>query len=299
MAEQTLSWLETMLNFLVIIKDGIMDGFSVGNMTISLWNIFLGLFFFYVAFKIGRWIRNRLEQKWLLKSNLSKGAREAAASLTWYALIAFISIIALAIAGFNISNLALVAGALSVGIGFGLQNVVNNFISGLILLFERPIKRGDWIIVGNTQGFVKEINIRSTRIQTFDFADVLIPNSELLTNQLTNWTLSNALGRVRIPIGVAYGSDTDKVKTILLNIAEQHPEVVKEHAEVPNPQVHFLKFADSSLEFELRCFISDILNIMRITSEINFAIDKQFKEADIRIPFPQRDLHIISQPNKD
>ncbi len=269
------------------------DGFSVGEVTISLWNVTLGLVFFYISLKIGQWVKNRVENKWFIKSKLSKSAREASASLIWYAIVIVATLFSLSIAGIKLANLALVAGALSLGIGFGLQNIVSNFISGLILLFERPIKRGDWIIVGNTQGFVKDINIRSTQVQTFDHADVLIPNSELLTNQVTNWMLASTIGRIRINVGVAYGSDTSIVKNLLIEVASNNPDAVLDHPDYPNPEVLFLRFGDSSLDFELRLFVKDILTTTRTTSAINFEIDRVFRENNIQIPFPQRDVHII------
>jgi potassium-dependent mechanosensitive channel len=269
------------------------EGFSVGDVSISLWNVSIGLVFFFISLRLGQWIKNRMENRWFLKSKLSKGAREASASLLWYAIVVIATLFSLSIAGIKLANLALVAGALSLGIGFGLQNIVSNFISGLILLFERPIKRGDWIIVGNTQGFVKDINIRSTQVQTFDYADVLIPNSELLTNQVTNWMLASSVGRIRIPIGVAYGTNTSKVKELLISIAKENPDVVVGHPDYHDPEVLFISFGDSSLDFELRVFVKDVLTTTRTTSDINFRIDEVFREEQIQIPFPQRDLHII------
>jgi len=292
-AAETSSADATLESIFESVKRLFFDGFAVGDVTISLWNVTLGLLFFFICLKLGQWVKNRVENKWFLKSKLSKGAREASASLMWYAIVVIAILFSLSIAGIKLSSLALVAGALSLGIGFGLQNIVSNFISGLILLFERPIKRGDWIIVGNTQGFVKDINIRSTQVQTFDFADVLIPNSELLTNQVTNWMLNTSVGRIRIAIGVAYGSDTGKVKDLLIEIARNNPEVVLGHKEYLDPEVLFLRFGDSSLDFELRVFVKDILTTTRTTSAINFEIDRVFRAHNIQIPFPQRDIHII------
>ncbi|MEE9342236.1 MAG: mechanosensitive ion channel domain-containing protein, partial [Gammaproteobacteria bacterium] len=183
------------------------------------------------------------------------------------------------------------AGALSVGIGFGLQNIVNNFVSGLILLFERPIKTGDWVVVGQTEGYVKRIRIRATQIQTFDRSDVIVPNSELISHQLTNWMYQNQHGRARIPVGVAYGSDTEKVKDLLLAVAADHSRVIKTSI-APEPNVLFLGFGDSALNFELRVFIYNISDRLSVVSELNFAIDKAFREQGIEIPFPQRDVHI-------
>jgi len=195
------------------------------------------------------------------------------------------------VAGVEFTNLAIIAGALSVGIGFGLQNIVNNFVSGLILLVERPIRTGDWIMVGSTEGYVKKISIRSTQIQTFDRADVIVPNSELISGQVTNWMLSDPWGRVRVPVGVAYGSDTARVMEILLDVANKHPLVITNYPGVGQPRALFRAFGDSSLDFELRCFIRDVDKRLATISDLNLAIDAAFREAGIEIPFPQRDLH--------
>jgi potassium-dependent mechanosensitive channel len=181
-----------------------------------------------------------------------------------------------------------------VGIGFGLQNIVNNFVSGLILLFERPIRTGDWIVVGGTEGYVRRISIRSTQVQTFDRADVIVPNSELISGVVTNWMLRDSHGRVRVPVGVAYGSDTLLVKEILLRVAHEHSLVIQGSAVVPDPYVWFLSFGDSALNFELCAFVRDVSRRTTVLSDLNFAIDAAFREAGIQIPFPQRDLHVIA-----
>jgi len=178
-------------------------------------------------------------------------------TITGYVMFLIALLAGLSAAGFDFSNIAIVAGALSVGIGFGLQNIVNNFVSGLILLFERPIRKGDWIVVGGTEGLVKDIQIRSTKIQTFDRADVIVPNSELISGQVTNWVLSGKTGRAIIPVGVAYGTDTEKVRDILLAIAEENDDIVKTGVS-PKPKVLFREFGDSSLNFELRVFLRSI-----------------------------------------
>jgi small-conductance mechanosensitive channel len=160
-------------------------------------------------------------------------------------------------------------------------------------LFERPIRKGDWVEVGGTVGHVREIQIRSTRIQTFDRADVIVPNSELISNQVSNWVLSNRSGRAIVPVGVAYGSDTEKVRDILLEIAHNNPDIDKSGF-VPEPVVLFREFGDSSLNFELRVFLNDVESRLQVISDLNFAIDKAFRENDIEIPFPQRDVHVRS-----
>ena len=188
---------------------------------------------------------------------MERGAREAVATISGYLGVALALFVSLSITGVEFGKLAIIAGALSVGIGFGLQNIVNNFVSGLILLFERPIKTGDWIVVGNTEGYVKKISIRSTQIQTFDQADVIVPNSDLISGQVTNWMLRDARGRIRVPIGVAYGSDTALVEKLLLEVAHKHPLVITSSI-APEPKVLFIDFGDSALMFELRVFIVNI-----------------------------------------
>ena len=222
---------------------------------------------------------------------MERGSREALVTVTGYSGVLVGILVALGVAGIEFTNIAIIAGALSVGIGFGLQNIVNNFVSGLILLIERPVKTGDWIVVGGTEGYVKRIRIRSTQIQTFDRADVIVPNSELISSQVTNWMLRDTTGRARIPVGAAYGSDTQKVKQVLIKVANEHPEVMT-YDPALKPFVLFLGFGESSLDFELRIYIRNIDRRLRVISDINFAIDDAFREAGIEIPFPQRDLHI-------
>ena len=203
--------------------------------------------------------------------------------------------VGLSLAGVDLSNIAIIAGALSVGIGFGLQNIVNNFVSGIILLFERPIRPGDWIVVGNTEGFVQKVRVRATEIQTFDRSDVIVPNSELISGQVTNWTYRDPYGRVICPVGVAYGSDVQLVRKLLLAVAEEHPQVISD-GRTPPPKVFFLAFGDSALLFDLRCFISDVKSRLAVRSELNYAIDAAFRANGIQIPFPQQDLYVKSWP---
>ncbi|MDJ0893273.1 MAG: mechanosensitive ion channel [Gammaproteobacteria bacterium] len=268
------------------------EGFELAGLKFVPSQLLWAIFLLSLFLTLTRWFKGRLERKWLRKTRMDRGAQEALVTTSGYVGVAIAILVALSVAGIQFTNLAIIAGALSVGIGFGLQNVVNNFVSGLILLVERPVKTGDWIIVGGTEGYVKRISIRSTLIQTRDLADVIVPNSELISGQVTNLMLRDLWGRIRVPIGVAYGSDTAKVKEILLEIANNNPEVIKGSPRVSDPQVLFMAFADSSLNFELRCFIRDVDRRFRVTSEINFAIDAAFREHGIQIPFPQRDLHI-------
>jgi small-conductance mechanosensitive channel len=180
--------------------------------------------------------------------------------------------------------------ALGVGIGFGLQNVVNNFISGLILLFERPVRVGDYIEFGGKWAEIKRIGLRATTVQTFDQADVIIPNSDLVTKQVTNWTLSDRRARVAIPVGVVFGSDISLVMETLMACAKANSKVAK----TPTPQVLYLSFGESSLGFELRVWALDAEERLKVTSELHQEIDRNFREAKIEIAFPQRDLHLRS-----
>ncbi|MFN2309086.1 MAG: mechanosensitive ion channel domain-containing protein [Gammaproteobacteria bacterium] len=270
-------------------------GFPLGSFQIVPYRILLAIATFALLVTLARWLQTRIERDWLRYARMDHGAREAMVTITGYVMVTMAAVFGLGVAGFEFGNLAIIAGALSVGIGFGLQNIVNNFVSGLILLFERPVKTGDWIVVGSTEGYVKRISIRSTQIQTFDHADVIVPNSELISQQVTNWMLYDTQGRARVPVGVAYGSDTQKVKTVLEKVAREHPKVIT-NGTYPDPKVLFLGFGDSALNFELRCFVRSIDERLSVVSDLNFAIDAAFRAEGIEIPFPQRDLHVRSLP---
>ena len=280
--------------WVAVITTSFTDGFQVGSLTVTPTLLIGGLFSLIVLLNLTRYAKKHFLPNVLKHTQLDRGAKEAVTSLFGYAGVTVAILVALSITGVRMQNIAIIAGALSVGIGFGLQNIVNNFISGLILLFERPIRRGDWIITGETEGYVKSINIRSTQIQTFDQADVIVPNSELITAKVTNWMLRNTHGRIKVKVGVGYDSDVDKVSNILLEIAQNHPMVMNEtNKQVSPPKVLFKDFGDSALNFELRCFVYDIDQRINIVSEINYAIIKAFREENIEIPFPQR---VITYP---
>ena len=201
--------------------------------------------------------------------------------------------IALAYLGIDFGNLTLLAGALSVGLGFGMRSLIADISAGTVLLSERSIRVGDWISSGTTEGFVKEINPRSTIIETWDSQSIVVPNSNLVASEVTNWTLENLAGRIRVPVSVAYGTDPEIVKTILLDIAKGHPEVIVDNSAL-NPFVLFMAFGDSALQFELRCYVKDVQRRLLVISDLNTEIASQFKQNSIHIPFPQRDLHIKS-----
>jgi small-conductance mechanosensitive channel len=221
---------------------------------------------------------------------VEKGVRHSIARLVHYVIIIAGFLLAISALGFEITKLTIMLGALGVGIGFGLQGVVNNFVSGLILLFERPVRVGDTIEIGGKWAEIKRIGLRATTVQTVDQADVIIPNADLVSNQVTNWTLSNRQVRLIIPVGVAYGSDVPLVIDTLTTCAKDQ-EMVNAF---PPPQVLFLGFGESSLNFELRVWVKDADFRLKISSELHQLIDGKFREAKIEIAFPQRDLHLRS-----
>jgi small-conductance mechanosensitive channel len=212
------------------------------------------------------------------------------ARLVHYVIIFVGFLLALSALGIEITKLTIMISALGIGIGFGLQNIVNNFVSGLILLFEGPVRMGDIIEMGGKWAEIKRIGLRATTVQTLDQADLIIPNADLVSNQVTNWTLSNRLVRLAIPVGVAYGSDVTLVIETLMECGNSNPLVAKTRV----PQVLFLNFGASSLDFELRVWVLDADYRMQVKSELHQEIDRRFREANIEIAFPQQDLHLRS-----
>jgi small-conductance mechanosensitive channel len=267
------------------------NGIHIAGFTLEPLRIIGGLLALALLVSLTQVFKKHFSESWLRRTTLSRGAREASTTISGYIGILLSILVGLSVAGIQFEKLAIIAGALSVGIGFGLQNIVNNFVSGLILLFERPIRRGDWIKVGTAEGYVREISIRSTTIQTFDRSDIIVPNSEIISGQVTNMMLNDNFGRLILPIGVAYGSDTAQVMVILREAATTHPAVLKERTDM-KISVFFRGFGADSLDFELRCFIRDIESKLSVTSDINLAIDKAFRQQGIDIPFPQRTLHL-------
>ncbi|TYC65132.1 mechanosensitive ion channel family protein [Stappia sp. BW2] len=264
------------------------NGVQLGNIHLSLDSFLVLVTIFGLGVMVTRWLKNLLKTTVLPQTSMDIGAQNALVTGTGYAGLTLAALIAVSTAGLNLSSLAVVAGALSVGIGFGLQTIVSNFVSGIILLIERPIKEGDWIEVSGQSGYVRKISVRSTRIETFDRHDVIVPNSDLIAGRVTNMTLTNKSGRLILPVGVAYGSDLEKVKSILFDAARANNTI----ARYPTPQVLFMGLGDSSLNFELRCFLKDIGNVMITMSDLYFEVYNELGKAGIEIPFPQRDLHI-------
>jgi len=277
-------------NFLIGLKE-ILDFplIPLGKTQLTAWSILLFVvllvLLFYVTAKLKTWIVERL----LAKSKLDIGLRHTFAAMSRYILIAIGFTVILQTAGIDLSALAIVIGSLSIGIGLGLQNITNNFVSGLILLFERPIKVGDRIEIGQLQGEVTRIAARATTIITNDNIAVIVPNSELTSSAVINWSYPSPRVRLNFPIGVAYGSNPETVKNLLLEVAINNEGVLKE----PEPDVLFSEFADSSLNFTLRVWTITFVDrpgVLR--SELNYEIEKVFRKHGIEIPFPQRDVYV-------
>ena len=252
---------------------------------------FLTVYFvIYGALLVSKAIQMLLLNRVLPRYGAERGVQLAITRLTHYAILTVGFLVMLNVLGFRLNQLALLGGALGVGIGFGLQAIVNNFTSGLILLFERPIKVGDTIQIGSEIGEVKNLGLRATIIQTFDNAEIVVPNSDLVTLQVTNFTLGERKIRVKVPVGVAYGTEVAKVLEILIGCGNANPMVLN----TPPATALFLAFGASSLDFELRVWIPEYLNCLQVLSDLNQDIENEFAMNDIEIPFPQTDLHLRS-----
>lgn len=263
---------------------------NLGKMSITLWLVlYLVILFtllFYATAKMKQWLSDRL----LARRVVDVGLRQAIGSILRYVTLFLGFIIILQSAGIDLSALAILTGAVGIGIGLGLQNITNNFISGLIILFERPIKIGDRIEIGDITGDVLRISARATIVMTNDNIAVIVPNSDFVSSKVVNWSFPNPNVRFGFPVGVSYDSDPDQVREILLEVAASHPGVLKE----PISDVLFQEFGESELKFILRVWTREFThrpNVLR--SELNYGIIKAFKEHGIEIPYPQREVRIV------
>ncbi|MCX8279514.1 mechanosensitive ion channel family protein [Phyllobacterium sp. 0TCS1.6C] len=263
-------------------------GFQIGSVNISLVAIAIGLLLFALFYAFTRWFQGWLDTKVMARGKLDSGVRNSIRTAVGYLGLGVAGVIGISAAGINLSSLALVAGGLSLGIGFGMQAIVSNFVSGLILLAERPFKVGDWIETAGVGGIVKKISVRATEVETFQRQSIIIPNSSFINGNVGNWTHRNKLGRVDIPIGVSYKVDPRRVYAILMDIAREHPLVLKN----PEPFVAFKALMDSTMEFEMRLHLADLSNSGTVQNEIRFALIDRFAEEGIEIPYPQRDVNL-------
>jgi small-conductance mechanosensitive channel len=261
---------------------------TFGSVTIEAGGVLAFIAVLVITTFVSRILRVLLEEDVLSRTKLPHGLPGTISTVAHYAIITLGFLLAMAAAGIELNRLVVLAGALGVGIGFGLQDIVRNFVSGLILAFERPFGIGDVIEVGTLMGKVRRIGARSSTIRTFDGADVIVPNSNLVSDQVINWTLTDSNRRLTISVGVAYESDPERVLEVLREVADGHPEVSR----YPEPMTLFRGFGDSALEFELRFWISDVEWTLRTASAMTNAVHDALKVAGITIPFPQRDLHL-------
>lgn len=290
-------WVDASLSYFNI-RDWVVGGFvqvishrvQLGSMDLSALDLIAFGLSLYLATLLSRFIRFLLEEEVYQRVQMPRGLPNTVSMLVNYGILAIGFFVAISVAGIDLSRFAIVAGALGVGIGFGLQNVVNNFVSGLILMFERPIQVGDTIEVGVLIGHVLRIGFRSSTVRTYDGAEVIVPNGNLISAEVVNWTLSDRTRRLDVPVGVAYGSDPQKVLDVLTKTAHAHKDVLS----YPAPSIIFKGFGESSLDFSVRVWIKDFEELYRVSSEMAVMIYAALNEAGFEIPFPQRDLHLRS-----
>lgn len=279
---------------------GAMDaGFTVGTVQVTVGRVLLGAFVVYLAVLVSGLVRRLVTSSAQASRtpedgddllHAGRGVTHSITRLGQYAFVTLGLILGLAVMGVELRNFAIVAGALGIGVGLGLQDVVNNFASGLILLFERPVRVGDTVVVGDSWGTIQKIGLRSTIMLTLDESEMIVPNGHLVSEKVINWTLTSPSARVFLPVGVAYGSPVQEVQRILREAAFAHPAVLRE----PPPQALFMAFGDSSLDFELRVWVGDIRLRLDVRSTLLAEIDRRLRDEGIQIPFPQRDLHLRS-----
>tara|TARA_R110001606_G_scaffold107882_3_gene232822 strand:+ start:80 stop:1339 length:1260 start_codon:yes stop_codon:yes gene_type:complete len=271
----------------------VVDGVSISQ-GVTLWNLFVALLFLFGGSYVARHIRGFLEVGLFGRLSLDAGARYAAASIAGYSIVAITALIGLGQLGIDWSKMQWIIAALGVGLGFGLQEIVANFVSGLIILFERPVRVGDVVTIGELTGTVSKISIRATTIVDFDHREVLLPNKSIITDNVVNWTLNDPVTRIIVKIGVAYGSDLQKVTDILMEIATGHKDVLDN----PAPLVFLIDHGDSSINFELRIFVSSPPTRWPVAHDVNIAINTALAKNGIQIPFPQRDVHLFEHKPK-
>ena len=268
----------------------ISDVIPLGSKSYSILDLLILTSLFTGVILVSRTLRKLLRSRVLSLTPLNPGAREAITTIFNYTFIFISTVILLQLWGLDLSSLTVFAGILGVGIGFGLQGIAKEFISGIIIIFERPIQVGDFVEVDNLMGTVKYINVRSTEIITLDQISIIVPNSRFLESEVINWSHRSSISRIKIPVGVAYGSDLTTVRTTLIQAAKEHSDVLMD----PSPKVAFMGFGESAVNFNLLIWIKEPRKQLLIKSDIYFRIETMFRHRHIDIPFPQRDLHVRS-----
>lgn len=262
--------------------------FTVNQSTITVLSIIILITIIILFIIISKIVQNKILTKVFTKSNIDVGTQYTLKKVAGYIIVFVGVVLAFQSIGVDLSGLVIILGFLSVGIGFGLQNITSNFISGIILLFERPIKVGDRVTIGETEGDVTDVNIRSTTVRSLSNISIIVPNSEFISGRVTNWSHGDLKVRINLAVGVSYESDLDLVIRSLKEVAAENKEVL----DLPAPDVHLKSFGDSSWDMVLRAWVADPKRYYGVQSDLNCAIVKKFRVNNIEIPFPQRDLHI-------
>jgi len=257
-------------------------GFSIGGVSLSLSSLIGAAIVFAIALFLTRLVQNWLGSRLLPQTRLDAGVRNSVQTIFGYIGVIIAALLAGAEIGLDVQKIALIAGGLSVGIGFGLQTIANNFVSGLILLWERTIRVGDWVVVGSDQGFVRAINARATEIETFDRGSLIVPNSNFVSGVVKNWVHNDRVGRIVVAVNIAYESDVDQVRDLMIDAAKAQKQVLA----IPAPSVLFAEFGDWSIKFNLICFVDDIEQAERTRSDVHFEILRRMREAGLRIAYP-------------
>lgn len=264
--------------------------FRLGAAPVTIWNLLQLVVLFVLLFYLSGKLRNWIETHFLARTKMDLGARQATGSIIRYTVISIGFVVILQTAGIDLTALNVLAGAVGIGLGFGLQNIVNNFISGIIILFERPIKVGDRIVVGEVEGDVTHIGARSTTVVSNDNISIIVPNSSFITENVVNWSHNDRKVRFKIPVTVAYGSDIDLVERLLLKVATENQDVLKD----PPPGIRLMEFGDNGLHIELRAWSTTLIHRKGVLiSKLNIAIYRIFAEHGIEIPYPRRDIHLF------
>lgn len=264
--------------------------FTLNEQPITVSSVLIFLLFLIGVYILSKILNRLVLRRILIRFDIERSIRYNMVRIGHYVVMFIGTLIAFQFVGLDLSSLTVIFGLLSVGIGFGLQNITSNFISGIILLFERPIKVGDRVTVGDVEGDVQSINMRSTTVTSLRNITIIVPNSDFISNTVTNWSYGDLKIRVDIDVGISYGSDLDKVLDTLREVAEENRDVMQK----PEPQVLLMNFGESSWDMQLRFWLPSPVRYYRVRSDINCAIVRKFRENDIEIPFPQRDLHVRS-----